>query len=234
MYGEERDRYLSDRDAKAEILEVGRRMYAKNYVVSNDGNITCKVSPTTLWTTPTGVSKGYMTDEMLIKVDLEGHVLQGTRKPSSELKMHLRVYQENPDLIACVHAHPPVATSFAIAGIALDRPILPEGVVQLGVVPVAPYAAPGTQEVPDSIAPYCRSHNAVLLANHGALTWGNSPLEAYMRMESLEYYAQVTMYTGSVLGRANELTERQIDQLIETRSRLGITAGGRPVPSAKA
>ena len=100
MYGEERDRYLSDRDAKAEILEVGRRMYAKNYVVSNDGNITCKVSPTTLWTTPTGVSKGYMTDEMLIKVDLEGHVLQGTRKPSSELKMHLRVYQENPDLIA--------------------------------------------------------------------------------------------------------------------------------------
>ena len=226
MYGEERDRYLSDRDAKEQILEVGRRMYAKNYVVSNDGNITCKVSPTTLWTTPTGVSKGYMTDEMLIKVDLEGHDLQGTRKPSSELKMHLRVYKENPDLIACVHAHPPVATSFAIAGIALDRPILPEGVVQLGVVPVAPYAAPGTQEVPDSIAPYCRTHNGVLLANHGALTWGISPMQAYMRMESLEYYALLTMYTGSIIGRANELSREQVDQLVETRLRMGITAGG--------
>ena len=228
MYGEDLDRYLSDRDAKEAILEVGRRMYAKNYVVSNDGNITCKVSPTTLWTTPTGVSKGYMTDEMLIKVDLEGHVLQGTRKPSSELKMHLRVYKENPDLIACVHAHPPVATSFAIAGIALDRPILPEGVVQLGVVPVAPYATPGTQEVPDSIAPYCRTHNGVLLANHGALTWGMSPMQAYMRMESLEYYALVTMYTGNIIGRANELSCEQVDRLVETRTKMGITTGGRP------
>lgn len=226
--------WLSDQEAIEQILEVGRRMYARNYVAANDGNITCRVSPDTLWATPTGVSKGYMTREMLIKVDLEGQVLEGSAAPSSELKMHLRVYQENPAVRACVHAHPPAATSFAIAGIPLDRPILPEAVVQLGVVPVAPYAAPGTQEVPDSIAPYCRTHNAVLLANHGALTWGNSPLEAYMRMESLEYYAQVTMYTGSVLGRANELTERQIDQLIETRSRLGITAGGRPVPSAKA
>ncbi len=228
MYGDDQDRYLSDREAKNEILEVGRRMYAKNYVVSNDGNITCKVSPTTLWTTPTGVSKGYMTDDMLIKVDLDGHVLQGTRKPSSELKMHLRVYKENPELVACVHAHPPVATSFAIAGIALDRPILPEGVVQLGVVPVAPYATPGTQEVPDSIAPYCTTHNGVLLANHGALTWGMSPMQAYMRMESLEYYALVTMYTGNIIGRANELSCKQVDRLVETRTKLGIKTGGRP------
>ncbi len=221
--------YLSDQDAVEQILEIGRRMYAKNYVAANDGNITCLVSPTTLWTTPAGVSKGYMTKEMLMKMDLDGHILQGTQKPSSELKMHLRVYLENPDLTACVHAHPPAATAFAIAGIALDRPILPEAIVQLGVVPVAPYAAPGTQEVPDSIAPYCRTHNGVLLANHGALTWGTSPMQAYMRMESLEYYALLTMYTGSIIGQANELSREQVDRLVETRTKLGITAGGRPV-----
>lgn len=221
--------YLSDQDAVEQILEIGRRMYAKNYVAANDGNITCLVSPTTLWTTPAGVSKGYMTKEMLMKMDLDGHILQGTQKPSSELKMHLRVYLENPDLTACVHAHPPAATAFAIAGIALDRPILPEAIVQLGVVPVAPYAAPGTQEVPDSIAPYCCTHNGVLLANHGALTWGTSPMQAYMRMESLEYYALLTMYTGSIIGQANELSREQVDRLVETRTKLGITAGGRPV-----
>ena len=136
--------------------------------------------------------------------------------------MHLRVYQENPDLIACVHAHPPVATSFAIAGIALDRPILPEAVIQLGVVPVAPYATPGTQEVPDSIAPYCRTHNGVLLANHGALTWGMSLMQAYMRMESLEYYALVTMYTSYIIGRANELSGTQVDRLLETQTATSI------------
>lgn len=228
MYGEKEDRYLSDEEAKKEILEVGRRMYAKNHVVSNDGNITCKVSPTTLWTTPTGVSKGYMTEDMLIKVDLEGRVLQGNRKPSSELKMHLRVYKENPELVACVHAHPPAATSFAIAGIALDRPILPEGIVQLGVVPVALYAMPGTQEVPDSIAPYCTTHNGVLLANHGALTWGMSLMQAYMRMETLEYYALITMYTGNIIGRANELSREQVDRLVEARTKMGVKTGGRP------
>ena len=205
--------YPTDQEAKEQLLEVGRRMYAKNYVVSNDGNITCKVSPTTLWTTPTGVSKGYMTREMLVKVDLEGRILEGSWKPTSELKMHLKVYQENSEAISCVHGHPPAATSFAVAGIPLDRPILPEAIVQLGTVPVAPYAAPGTQEVPDAIAPYCRGCRGVLLANHGALTWGGSPMEAYMRMESLEHYALVTMYTGSILGRANELTPAQIKQL---------------------
>lgn len=221
--------YLSDEAAVEAILTVGRRLYEKNYVASNDGNITCRVSPTELWATPTGVSKGFMTAEMLIKTDLDGNVLCGTHRPSSELKMHLRVYRENPDVRAVVHAHPPVGTSFAIAGIALDRPILPEAVVQLGTVPVAPYATPGTQEVPDSIAPFCRTHNAVLLANHGALTWGDDPMQAYMRMESMEYYALVTMYTGFVLGRANELTHAQVDRLIETRERLGIRGGGRPV-----
>lgn len=224
-------KYLEDCEARQLILEVGRRMYQKNYVASNDGNISCKVGDNALWTTPTGVSKGYMTEDMLVKVDLDGNILQGSAKPSSELKMHLRVYQENPQVRSVVHAHPPVATSFAIAGIPLSRAILPEAVVQLGEVPVAAYALPGTQEVPDSIAPFCNTHNGVLLANHGALTWGADPMQAYFRMESLEYYALVMMYTGNIIGRANELSCEQVDKLIDIRTKLGINTGGRPACS---
>ena len=170
--------YPTDREAKTLLLEAGRRLYERGFVASNDGNMSVLVSAGTLWTTPTGVSKGFMTEDMLVKTDLAGTVLEGTRKPSSELKMHLRVYQENPDLRAAVHAHPPAATSFAIAGLPLDRPILPEAIVQLGTVPVAPYAEPGTQAVPDSIAPFCRDYGGVLLANHGALTWGHDLTQA--------------------------------------------------------
>ncbi|MDD4504591.1 MAG: class II aldolase/adducin family protein, partial [Clostridiaceae bacterium] len=193
-----------------------------------DGNITIRTGPNALWATPTGVSKGYMTPEMLVKIDLDGKVLLGSSKPSSEIKMHLRVYNENPEVMAVTHAHPPVATSFAIAGIQLDRAILPEAVVNLGSVPIAPYATPGTQEVPDSIAPYCKSHNAVLLANHGALTWGRDVFEAYFRMESLEYYANILMYTGYIIGKANELNCNQVSRLINIRKGLGITSGGVP------
>ena len=220
--------YPTDREARQLILEVGRRLYQKNFVAANDGNLSLLVGPDALWTTPTGVSKGFLEEGMLVKTDLEGAILEGSAKPSSELKMHLRVYRENPQVRAVVHAHPPAATSFAIAGLPLDRPILPEAVVQLGAVPVAPYAEPGTQEVPDSIAPYCRTHNAVLLANHGALTWGEDLMRAYYRMESLEYYAQVTLNACYILGRANELTPAQVDRLLAQRPGWGITGGGRP------
>jgi len=220
--------YITDLEAKEAIIEVGKRMYNKGFVASNDGNISIKVGPNALWTTPTGVSKGYMTPDILVKVDLTGEVILGHCKPSSELKMHLRVYNENPDVIAVTHAHPPVATSFAIAGIELDRAILPEAVVNLGTVPIAHYATPGSQEVPNSIAPFCRSHNAVLLANHGALTWGKDVFEAYYRLESLEYYATVLMYTGNIIGKANELSSEQISKLIQIRQNLGIHTGGTP------
>ncbi len=220
--------YLTDSEAQEAIVEIGKRMYMKGFVASNDGNISVKVSPTTLWTTPTLVSKGYMTPEMLVKVNIDGEVIYGKNKPSSELKMHLRVYKENSSVLAVTHAHPPVATSFAIAGIQLDRAILPEAIVNLGTVPIAPYATPGSQEVPDSIAPFCNSYNAVLLANHGALTWGKDVFEAYYRLESLEYYATVLMYTGNIICKANELSDKQVSQLIQIRNNLGIHLGGIP------
>jgi L-fuculose-phosphate aldolase len=221
--------YYSDQEAKEMICEIGRRVYNRNYVAANDGNISVKVSPNVIWTTPTGVSKGYMTPDMMVKMGLSGNVISGNLKPSSEVKMHLRVYNENPEVNAVVHAHPPVATSFAIAGISLDKPVLPEAIVLLGNVPVAPYAFPGTQEVPDSIAPYCNTHNAVLLANHGALTWGRDLMEAYFRMESLEHYATILMYSNNILKKAIELNRSQIADLIQVRESMGIKAGGVPI-----
>ena len=221
-------RYMTDFEAKKAIIDIGKRMYDKGFVAANDGNISCKVGPNAIWTTPTGVSKGFMTQDMLVKVDLSGKVLLGRTKPSSELKMHLRVYEENPDLMAVTHAHPPVATSFAIAGISLDRPILTEAVLNLGTIPIAHYATPGTYEVPDSIAPYVNTHNGVLLANHGALSWGKDVYQAFYRLESIEYYATIMMYTGNILGRQNELSCGQIDELLDIRKNLGVTAGGVP------
>ena len=220
--------YMSDFEAKKAIIEVGKRMYAKGFVAANDGNISCKVGPDAIWTTCTGVSKGFMTQDMLVKMNLEGKNLQGSRKPSSEVKMHIRVYRENQEVMAVTHAHPPVATSFAIAGISLDKAVLPEAVVQLGTVPIARYATPGTQEVPDSIAPFCKDYNGVLLANHGALSWGNDLFQAFYRLESIEYYAQILMYTGYILGKQNELSCGQVTELMNIRQKLGLGSGGAP------
>lgn len=204
-------------------------MYEKNMVASNDGNISVKVSEDTLWTTPTGVSKGFMNEAMLVKMRMDGTVLeQGAAGPSSEVKMHIRVYEENPDVRAVCHAHPPASTAFAIAGLALDRAIYPEAIVNLGVVPCVHYELPGSQGIPDSIAPYARDYNAVLLGNHGPVAWGRSLTEAWYRLEAIEHYALITMYTAHMIGKANVLSERQIDDLLAIRSRLGIVSGGRP------
>jgi len=215
----EKVKYDSEVEARKLICEIGKRMYNRNYVAANDGNISVKISPNTILTTPTGVSKGFMTPDMMVKMDLSGKVLAGEMKPSSEVKMHLRVYNENSTVNAVVHAHPPVATSFAVAGINLDKPILTEQIILLGDVPVATYATPGTEEVPNSIAPYCNDHNGVLLANHGALTWGKDLVQAYHRLESLEHYATILMYTSNIINKANELSCSQIAELVKIRNR---------------
>lgn len=222
-------KYLNDFEAKELILDIGRRMYDKHFVAANDGNITCKTGPDTIWATPTGVSKGYMKAEELVKMKLDGTVVQqGALKPSSEIKMHLRIYNENPAIQGVCHAHPPVSTSFAIAGISLDKAIYPEALVNLGTVPVAHYEAPGSQGIPDSVAPYCKDYHALLLANHGALAWGETLIDAWYRLESLEHYAMILMYTGNIIGKANVLSCEQIRELIKIREKLGIYSGGVP------
>lgn len=227
-------RYPTDSEAKKLIVEIGKRMYQKNFVAANDGNISCKVDDDIIWTTPTGVSKGFMSEDQMVKMRLDGTVLsQGERGPSSEAKMHLRIYNENPEAMGVCHAHPPISTSFAIAGISLDQAIYPEALVNLGTVPCVHYEAPGSQGIPDSIAPYAKDYNALLLANHGAVAWGPSLLDAWYRLESTEHYAMVIMYTGNIIGKANVLSCEQVNELIEIRSKLGITSGGIPPCSAR-
>ena len=221
--------YLSDYEAKEAIIEIGRRMYNRNFVAANDGNITCRVGDNEIWTTPTGVSKGFMTADMLVKVDMEGKILAGSCKPSSELKMHLRVFQENPDLRGACHAHPPVATAFAIAGRGLNKAILTEAVLSIGEIPVAKYATPGTFDVPDSIAPFVTTHNGVLLANHGALSWGRDIFEAWYRLESIEFFANILMFSDNIIKEQNVLTCDQVNQLIDIRTRGGVLTGGVPI-----
>ncbi len=229
-------KYPSIFEAKEEILEVGRRMYERNFVAANDGNITCKVADDIILATPTGVSKGFMTDEMIVKMTLDGKILYADDKypPSSEIKMHIRAYRENPEIMAVTHAHPQVATSFSIAGIGLDQPILTEAIMSLGSVPIAKYATPGTEEIPDSIAPFCTKYNAVLLANHGALTWGDSLMQAFYRLESVENYATIMMYTQNIIGRSNPLSCDQIEPLMDIRAKLGVKGGGVPSCAVKA
>lgn len=220
--------YMSEKKAKKAILDIGQRMYVRNFVAANDGNISIRTGENEIWATPTGVSKGFMKKKMLVKVDLEGNVLEGNHRPSSELKMHLRAYQENPSIRSVCHAHPPICTCFAIAGIPLDTPVLAEAVIALGNVPVAPYAELGSKEVPDVIAPYCHTHNGVLLANHGAVTWAEDAYSAYYRLESMEYYANILMLTEKVIGKQNTLTKQQVESLLAMREKFGIARGGIP------
>ena len=177
-----------DKQLIASLIDVGNKMYLRGFVAAHDGNLSARIpGEDAVWVTPTGVSKGGMTEDMFIKLRIsDGVQLEGERKPSSEVKMHLRLYRENPEIGAVVHAHPLYSTSFAIARIPLDMPIYPASMMNLGPVPVADYSPPGTQGVADSVAPYAKTSRALLLANHGALTWGGDILKAWYRMEELE------------------------------------------------
>lgn len=219
---------LNDKYIKEYICEIGKRLYNKNLVCASGGNISVKCGENEFWCTPSGVHKGFMDESMIVKVNLNGELIEGVKKPSSEMKMHLRVYKENEEVNAVVHAHPPVATSFSIAKIPLDAPILIETLMFLGNVPVAKYATPGTYEVPESISLYCKDHNAVLLANHGALTWGRTLDEAFFRMEMLEQYASIIIHTAKITDKPNLLNTEQVNKLIAIRNGMGIKGGGIP------
>lgn len=201
---------------REEICEIGRRMYARRMVAANDGNLSVRLSENEILCTPTGVSKGFMKPEQLCKIDLAGQVLTMEEgfAPSSEVRMHLRVYQKRSDILAVVHAHPIFATSFAVMGRALDIPIMPEVIVNFGKVPLAPYGTPSTTEIPDAIEPYLTDYEAVLLESHGALTWAKDLTAAYMKMESVEFYAEL-LYRTTQLGGPRELSEDKLARLRE-------------------
>src|SRR6187399_2731154 len=178
---------------RAEIVEAGRRMYARGYVASNDGNISARLDESRILTTPKSVSKGFMTPDMMVIVDYEGKKLAGERDPSSELPMHLEIYRNRPDVNAVVHAHPPTATGFAVAGIPLTRAVLAEVVTTLGSVPIAEYGTPSTPELPAAVRKYIKAHDGLVLANHGALTIGADVYGAYYKMETIEHFAKISL-----------------------------------------
>jgi len=201
---------------KHDIVEIGKRMYAKGFVASNDGNISVKTSENEIIITPTGVSKGYMSTDDMIKVDLDGKIICGERKPSTEMKMHLAVYKNRPDVFSVCHAHPQVATAFAVTRTVCEKIALPEVIFSIGHVALAEYATPTTEEVPDSIADIIKKADAVLLSNHGALTVGSDIFDAYYKMETLEHFAGITMY-ARILGGEVGLEPQQVSELLKIR-----------------
>ena len=214
---------VNEMEIKKLICDIGKRIYNRNMVAANDGNISVKLNDNEFLCTPTGVSKGFMTPEYICKVDAKGNVIQANKgfKPSSEIKMHMRVYEKRPDVGAVVHAHPTFATSFAIAGIPLTQPIMPEAVISLGCVPIAEYGTPSTMEIPDNLEKYLPYFDAVLLENHGALTWSTDLLAAYHKMESVEFYAEL-LYKSKMLGGPKEFDKENIKKLYEIRRKFGM------------
>ncbi|MBI3400986.1 MAG: class II aldolase/adducin family protein [Acidobacteria bacterium] len=208
---------------RADIVEVGRRMYARGYTASNDGNISVRLGSDRLVMTPKSVCKGFMTPDMMCITDLDGKKLQGDRDPSSEMLMHLEVYRQRPDVQAVVHAHPPTATGFAVAGIPLDRAVLAEVLTTLGSIPIAEYATPSTRALPEAVRKYIKAHDGMLLANHGALTVGTDLYAAYFKMETIEHFAKISL-VARLLGGENLISRDEVMRLQELRGTYGIKA----------
>jgi L-fuculose-phosphate aldolase len=213
----------TEEQVRADIVECGRRLWHRGFVASNDGNISVRLDEGRLITTPTAVSKGFMTADMMVVTDLDGRKLAGERNASSELKMHLEVYRHRPDIRAVVHAHPPTATGFAVAGIPLDRAVLAEVITTLGSIPIAEYATPSTEELPAAVRKYIKAHDGLLLANHGALALGGDVYAAYYRMETIEHFATISL-VARLLGREHLLSRSEVDRLQGLRGMYGIAS----------
>lgn len=209
-------------DLKREMVEVCRALYQRQLLAAMDGNLSVKDGDNWL-TTPSGVNKGFIRAEDIIRVDQYGNVLDGAREPTTELLLHLEVYKVRPDVVAVIHAHPPVATAFTIAGISLAEGILPEVVLSLGAIPTAPYATTGTPEMAAAVRDLLPYYDAILLEQHGALTVGQNLWEAYNRMEKVEHAAW-TIWLARQLGQARCLPAEEISKL----NGLGIRKGYRP------
>jgi len=214
---------MSEQALRDAIVEVGRRLYARGYTASNDGNISVRLDGTRLLMTPKSVCKGFMKPDMMCITDLDGRKLSGDRDPSSEMQMHLEVYRQRPDANAVVHAHPPTATGFAVAGIPLDRAVLAEVVTTLGSVPIAEYATPSTRELPDAVRKYVKAHDGMLLANHGALTLGADVFAAYYKMETIEHFAKISL-VARLLGGERLLSRQEVERLQGLRGMYGIAS----------
>jgi L-fuculose-phosphate aldolase len=201
-----------EKEYRTEICRVGRWMYERQFVVACEGNLSVRLDPERILVTPKGVCKGRLAPDDLLITDLSGQVTRGTRRPSSEILMHLLYYRSRLDVWAVCHAHPPTATGFAAAGRALEEAVLPEVIVDLGKIPLARYGTPGTWELCASLEPLVLNHNAILLENHGVVTCGEDLATAYHRMETVEQFSRV-MCTAELLGGPHVLPRAEVQKL---------------------
>lgn len=218
---------------RQDILDVGKLIYQKGWVAANDGNISVRLGDGRILCSCTGVSKGMMTPADLIVCDADGNKIEGSRSCTTEIAMHLTVYRMRADVSAIVHAHPPVATGFAVAGRPLNLALLPEVIVSLGCVPLAEYGLPGTPALTEGMLPYIPNYDAILLANHGSVCYGEDVYKAFFKMETVEHYARITL-VAELLGGPKILPKREVQKLFDARERYGVRSHnwmepGRPV-----
>ncbi len=210
---------MSEATIRERIVEIGRRLYARGLIAANEGNLSVR-DGTRLFVTPAGACKGYLTPDMIVEADLEGRARDSSQRVSSETRMHVAIYARRRDVSAVVHAHPPTATGFAAAGIALDRPLIAEAVLTLGTVPVVPFGMPTTGELASRVAAAICDAHALLMANHGALAVGETLDRAWERMETLEQLARVTL-TTRLLGQGSPLGPAEVERLLAERAAAG-------------
>jgi len=206
---------------KREIVKICHKIYDKGFVTATDGNVSVRLDGDRIMTTPSGLSKGDVTEESLIVTDMEGKKIAGEGKPSSEIRMHLQAYKDRPDIRAVIHAHPPISTAFSIAGLKMAQCVLPEVVLTMGSIPTTEYATPTTAEGPEVIKPYIKEYDAMILDRHGTLTVGETLQKAFEKLEKIEHCAHITLMARQ-LGRVSTLSPDQVEKLISLREKLGI------------
>lgn len=217
-------------ELRQQILQIGKFLHQKGLVAASDGNISARLPDGRVLMTPTSMSKGLMTADDLVITDMEGRKLEGQRNPSSEIQMHLLVYRLRPEVNGVVHAHPPIATGFASSGLALNKALSAEIVLALGCVPLAPYGTTGTPELSESLAPLVPSYDAILMANHGVVTYGEDVWRAYFKMETVEHFAHIAL-VSHLLGSEQLLGNREVEKLMQARQRYeGITTAAELAP----
>ena len=219
----------TEREYAADIVRVGKLVFDKGWVAANDGNISIRLDDERIMCTPTGVSKGMLHVDDIIIVDYAGEKISGRMERTSEILMHLKIYELRPDIDSVVHAHPPVATGFAAAGKALNTALLPEVVIGLGCVPLAEYGLPGTDALTEPMLPLIPKYDALLLGNHGAVSYGKDVLQAYFRMETVEHFARIN-FVAEMLGGARALPRVEVDKLFESRGRYGVVSNATQQP----
>ena len=220
----------SESELRQQIADFSRLTYERGHLASTDGNLSARMADGNILCTPTIINKGFVRPEDPVVADIEGRLVRGARKASSEIAMHTLIYQLRQDVNAVVHCHPPCATAYAAAGIPLNKALLSEVVLALGCIPLAEYGTPGTPELTDRLKPYVETFDALLMANHGVVTYGASLMDAYNRMDTVEHFAKISIYTR-ILGQERLLSAEDVEKLRTQRLKYyGLEDGGASAP----